>query len=84
MSGVMTHTLYPCPITTWHYFYATLDVSLLDSDDEADDSIGLQPRYLIKDKVFSLFIHFQRHPVLQNTARYTAMSATRFNGLWRD
>jgi type 1 fimbriae regulatory protein FimB/type 1 fimbriae regulatory protein FimE len=24
------------------------------------------------------------HRNLQNTARYTAMSATRFNGLWRD
>ena len=24
------------------------------------------------------------HKNLQNTARYTAMSATRFNGLWRD
>jgi hypothetical protein len=64
-SGQMTHTLYTCPTTGWHYFYATLDVSLIDSDDDADDSIGLQPRYLIQDKVFSLFRHFQRHPVLQ-------------------
>jgi type 1 fimbriae regulatory protein FimB/type 1 fimbriae regulatory protein FimE len=24
------------------------------------------------------------HRNLQNTARYTAMSATRFNGLWQD
>lgn len=61
----MTHTLYTCPTTGWHYFYATLDVSLIDSDDEAKDSVGLQPRYLIKDKVFSLFRHFQGHPVLQ-------------------
>jgi hypothetical protein len=27
--------------------------------------MGLQPRYLIQDKVFKLFRHFQRHPVLQ-------------------
>lgn len=64
-SGLINHTLYKCPTTGWHYFYATLDISLLDSDDEADDSVGLQPRYLIKDKVFLLFRHFQGHPVLQ-------------------
>jgi hypothetical protein len=64
-SGQMTHTLYVCPTTKWHYFYATLNVSIVDSDDEADDSIGLQPRYLIRDKTFSLFRHFQGHPVLQ-------------------
>jgi hypothetical protein len=27
--------------------------------------LDLQPRYLIYDKVFDLFRHFQRHPVLQ-------------------
>jgi hypothetical protein len=64
-TGAVTHTLYICPTTGWHYFYATLNISLLDSDDEADDSVGLQPRYLIKEKVFSLFRHFQGHPVLQ-------------------
>jgi len=58
-------TLYECPITQWKYFYATLDVDVLDSDDEQDDSIGLQPRYLIFDKVFELYRHFQQHPVLQ-------------------
>jgi hypothetical protein len=80
-SGLMTHTLYLCPITGWHYFYGTLDVSLLDSDDEADDSIGLQPRYLIKDKVFSLFRHFQRHPVLQPSIGRIAGSRIRlFDG----
>jgi len=65
MSGSMTHTLYTCPTTNWRYFYATVDVSIIDSDDETDESIGLQPRYLIQDKVFSLFRHFQGHPVLQ-------------------
>ena len=59
-----SYRLYHCPLTKWRYFYATLDISLLDSDDELDHSIGLQPRYLIPDKVFELYRHFQRHPVL--------------------
>lgn len=58
-------TLYACPTTDWNYFYATLPIEILDSDDDADNEIGLQPRYLIKEKVFNLFRHFQRHPVLQ-------------------
>ena len=58
-------TLYICPTTNWSYFYATLPIDILDSDDDADNEIGLQPRYLIKEKVFELFRHFQRHPVLQ-------------------
>jgi hypothetical protein len=40
-------------------------VAVLDSDDDEDKEVGLQPRYLIFDKVFNLFRHFQRHPVLQ-------------------
>ena len=28
------HEKYLCPITGWKYFYATLDVDLLDSDDD--------------------------------------------------
>jgi hypothetical protein len=59
-----SYRLYNCPLTKWRYFYATLDISLLDSDDESDHSIGLQPRYLIPEKVFELYRHFQRHPVL--------------------
>lgn len=59
------HQAYTCPTTDWHYFYATIDVELLDSDDDHDDKIGLQPRYLIFDKVFDLYRHFQQHPVLQ-------------------
>jgi hypothetical protein len=49
----------------WRYFYATLPIEILNSDDEDEQKIGLQPRYLIYDKVFGLFRHFQRHPVLQ-------------------
>jgi hypothetical protein len=62
--GKSAYRLYECPLTKWKYFYATLEVALLDSDDESDHAIGLQPRYLIPDKVFELYRHFQRHPVL--------------------
>jgi hypothetical protein len=58
-------TLYACPTTGWKYFYATLPVGLLDSDDDEDQKVGLQPRFLISEKVFELYRHFQRHPVLQ-------------------
>ena len=58
-------TVHTCPTTGWKYFYATLPVEILNSDDEDEERIGLQPRYLIYDKVFDLFRHFQRHPVLQ-------------------
>jgi hypothetical protein len=44
---------------------AGFQLSTEDSDDDQDDSIGLQPRYLLVDKVFDLFRHFQIHPVLQ-------------------
>jgi hypothetical protein len=64
-SNKYTFNTYDCPTTHWKYFYATLDVALLDSDDEDDQSLGLQPRFLIFDKVFELFRHFQVHPVLQ-------------------
>jgi hypothetical protein len=63
-AGKQSYRLYQCPLSNWQDFYATLDVSLLDSDDESDHSIGLQPRYLIPDKVFEMYRHFQRHPVL--------------------
>src|SRR5260370_2791204 len=59
-----SYRLYQCPLTKSRYFYATLDVSLLDSDDESDHSIGLQPRYLIPEQVFQMYRHFQTHPVL--------------------
>lgn len=60
-------SLYTCPTTDWKYFYATLDVDVIDSDDDEDHTTGLQPRYLILEKVFELYRHFQRHPVLQPT-----------------
>lgn len=56
--------LYSCPITKWQYFYATLPVNVINSDDDEDGQIGLQPRYLIQDKVFDLYRHFQRNTVL--------------------
>jgi len=61
----LTYNLYESPATGWKYFYATLPIELLDSDDAEDQKLGLQPRYLIFDKVFTMYRHFQRHPVLQ-------------------
>lgn len=58
-------TAYLCPTTGWEYFYATLDIDILDSDDDDEEKKGLQPRYLIFDKVFNMYRHFQTHPVLQ-------------------
>jgi len=58
-------TFTPAPQPAGKYFYATFPVTMIDSDDDRDKNIGLQPRYLIFDKVFELFRHFQRHPVLQ-------------------
>jgi hypothetical protein len=60
-----TQAVHQCPTTGWQYFYATLPIELLDSDDKDQEKVGLQPRYLIFDKVFGLFRHFQNHPVLQ-------------------
>ena len=60
-----THDLYQCPTTGWEYFYATLPIDVLDSDDNDELKIGLQPRSLIDNKVFNLYRHFQQHPVLQ-------------------
>lgn len=57
--------LYTCPTTKWQYFYANLPVNVINSDDDEDGQIGLQPRYLIKDKVFDLYRHFQNNTVLQ-------------------
>lgn len=64
-SGSNRHRLYTCPATGWKYFYATVPVDVIESDDESDHGIGLQPRYLIPEKVFELYRHFQRHPALQ-------------------
>lgn len=64
-SDSLSYELYTCPTTQWKYFYATLPIQILDSDDKDEENVGLQPRYLIQDKVFGLFRHFQNHPVLQ-------------------
>ncbi|MBS3909581.1 MAG: HNH endonuclease [Actinobacteria bacterium] len=60
-----THDLWTCERTGWKYFYATLPVSVLNSDDDENHQFGLQPRFLIFDKVFDLYRHFQIYPVLQ-------------------
>jgi hypothetical protein len=59
-----SYPLYTCPTTKWKYFYATLPVNVINSDDDEDGKIGLQPRYLIQEKVFDLYRHFQRNTVL--------------------
>ena len=59
------HQLFTCPTTEWTYFYTLMPVEAINSDDDEDGEIGLQPRYLILDKVFNLYRHFQKHPVLQ-------------------
>lgn len=60
-----THPLLTCERTGWKYFYATLPVSLLNSDDDENHQFGLQPRFLILEKVFDLYRHFLVYPVLQ-------------------
>jgi hypothetical protein len=64
-SHASTHPLYTCERTAWKYFYASLPISLLNSDDDEKHQYGLQPRFLIFDKVFDLYRHFQVYPVLQ-------------------
>lgn len=58
------YQVHECPITHWKYFYSKLPIDILDSDDDKDQIAGLQPRYLIFDKVFGLFRHFQANPIL--------------------
>ena len=73
--------LQDCPLTNWQYFYCTLPVEVLDSDDGDDEQLGLQPRYLIKDKVFDMFRHFQHYPVLQpSIGRYSNGRVLLFDG----
>jgi hypothetical protein len=59
-----TYPLSTCPVTGWQYFYATLPVGVINSDDDEDGKIGLQPRYLISNKVFDLYRHLQRNTIL--------------------
>jgi hypothetical protein len=60
-----SHTLYTSEPLGWKYFYGMLPISLLNSDDDENHQFGLQPRFLIFDKVFALYRHFQIYPVLQ-------------------
>ena len=79
--GKTKHQLYTCPTTGWKYFYAKVPVDLIESDDESDHGMGLQPRYLIAEKVFELYRHFQRHPVLQpSIARVVGNRLKLFDG----
>lgn len=79
--GTFTYDLAVCPTTQWKYFYATLPVELIDSDDDEDHQYGLQPRFLIFDKVFELFRHFQNHPVLQpSIGRFADSKILLFDG----
>jgi len=57
--------LQTCPQTGWKYFYGNLPMSILNSDDDDDEHMGLQPRYLIFNKVFEMYRHLQIYPVLQ-------------------
>jgi hypothetical protein len=69
-----------CPQTNWKYFYCILPISILDSDDD-DKKIGLQPRFLIFDKVFEMFRHFQYFPVLQpSIGRFSDEKILLFDG----
>ncbi len=59
------YSVQQCPRTGWLYFYGNLPIEILNSDDDDFEKTGLQPRYLIFDKVFEMFRHFQSYPVLQ-------------------
>lgn len=79
--GRFSYDLLICPTTGWKYFYAILPVELVDSDDDQDHQFGLQPRFLILDKVFELFRHFQSHPVLQpSIGRFAGGKIVFFDG----
>ena len=70
-----------CPLTKWKYFYCLLPISILDSDDDDGNKIGLQPRFLIFEKVFEMFRHFQHYPVLQpSIGRYCDGKILLFDG----
>ncbi|MCH9705808.1 MAG: HNH endonuclease [Proteobacteria bacterium] len=59
------HELFTCPVTNYKYFHTLISINSINSDDDEDGEIGLQPRYLIFEKVFNLYRHFQKNPVLQ-------------------
>jgi hypothetical protein len=77
----LNYQLFTCPTTKWKYFYALIPVEAINSDDDEDGEIGLQPRYLILEKVFNLYRHFQKHPVLQpSIARFHKNKILVFDG----
>ncbi len=86
------YPLYKCVTTGWRFFYAVLPVDVINSDDDNKDGAGLQPRYLIRNKVFELFRHFQNKPVLQpSLCRISNNKILTFDGqhkiaslLWND
>jgi hypothetical protein len=42
-SGLLAHTLYKCPTTGWHYFYATLDVWPAPGFEDTELGVLLEP-----------------------------------------
>jgi HNH endonuclease len=65
--GPSDFTLYECPITGWHYFYALIPIRHLRNDTE------LQPRSLRDKSMWDLYRHFRRNTQL-------APSICRFDG----
>ncbi len=56
--GKKTVSLYTCPTTAWHYFYALVPVQYLKNDKD------LQPRALRDQSMWALYRHFQRNTQL--------------------
>lgn len=50
--GNKTLSLYTCPVTKWHYFYALIPVQYLKNDKD------LQPRALRQQSMWELYRHF--------------------------
>ncbi len=81
LNDAITYPLYTCPTTKWKFFYAVLPVEVINSDDDHEGEFGLQPRYLINQKVFDLYRHFFLHPVLQpSLARLSHQRILVFDG----
>ncbi len=57
-SGPAGFTVYTCPVTGWHYFYALIPVRYLRNDAE------LQPRPLRDQALWGLYRHFRRNTQL--------------------
>ncbi|MDD5170041.1 MAG: HNH endonuclease signature motif containing protein [Syntrophales bacterium] len=57
-NGKKSFSLYKCPATGWHYFYALIPVQYLNNDKD------LQPRALRQESMWGLYRHFQRNTQL--------------------